>query len=72
MDKKVHFIFTMEKSLRWQFCPRLEIYQCPVECIACHTVSKPGMYYTKNAVHQVDCQVCGAVYVDQTGRTMRS
>jgi hypothetical protein len=69
---KVRLILTTEKSLGWQFRPRHESYQCPVECIACRTASKPGMCYAKNAVYQVDCQVCDAVYMGQTGRTMRS
>ena len=72
MDEKIRLIFTTEKPLAWQFRPRHETPPCPEPCLACRTAARQGACYTKNAVYQVTCSICKAVYVGQTERTMGS
>ncbi len=72
LSDMVRIIFTTERPLAWQFRPKHEFVPCPPQCIACHTAERPGYCFTKMAVYQITCQVCQAIYIGQTDRTIRS
>ena len=72
LEEKIRVVFTTEKPLAWQFRAKHEVLSCPPNCIACQTASKPGSCFTKNAIYRIECQICGAVYIGQTERTIRT
>jgi hypothetical protein len=72
LTEHLRLIFTTERSNAWQFRPRHEIQSCPSNCMACATSERPSSCFRKNSVYRVTCVLCGARYVGQTDRTMRS
>lgn len=71
MANTIRLIFTTERPLSWQFRPPRETQECPPGCLGCKTAVKPACFL-KAAVYEVTCSVCGAKYIGQTERTMRS
>ena len=72
MHEEVRVVFTTERPLSRQFRPRFKPMTCPATCATCLTARKPGMCYTKNAIYEITCDICGDTYIGQTKRTMRS
>lgn len=72
LNERIRVIFTTERPLGWQFRPQHETPPCPENCVACRTAERTGRCFTKDAVYWVSCKICGAVYIGQTNRTMRS
>jgi hypothetical protein len=72
MHEQLRIVFLTERSLGWQFRPKHEVYQCPDDCTACATATRPTTCFTKNAIYKIQCSVCSAIYIGQTSRTMRS
>jgi hypothetical protein len=72
MNDKVRLIFETEKPLSRQFRPLPETPVCPKPCISCDTAEKPNCCYRKNVIYKITCSLCGAVYIGQTERTVRS
>jgi hypothetical protein len=72
MSDKIRLIFTTERNLGWSFRPKREYVNCRDPCVACTTAIKPNQCYIKFAVYKIECNLCNAIYIGQTIRTMRS
>ena len=72
LEDKIRIVFTTESPLSWQFRPKTRPPPCPPNCIACSTSEKTGSCFKKNVVYRIKCDICSAIYIGQTERTVRT
>jgi hypothetical protein len=72
LDNKLRIIYITAKSLAWQFRGERDNMICPPKCSACRTACMQGKCFTKFCVYHITCNICGASYVGQTERTIRT
>ena len=72
MDTKLRIIFTTEPPLSRQFRPQPPSQNCPAGCFSCLTAKYKNNCFRKHVVYKISCLICNAVYIGQTGRTIRS
>jgi hypothetical protein len=72
LNNKLRLIYITAKSFAWQFRGERDTMTCPANCSACRTAFMKGKCFSKFVVYQIICDLCGAFYVGQTERTIRT
>ena len=60
------------KPLRQLFRPPVEKLTCLPDCATCAMTSMKKRCYSKGVVYKISCNICGLVYIGETGRTLQS
>jgi len=69
---KIRIIFVSQKPLARLFREKRETVRCPRDCHSCRTARHSGKCFTKFCVYEIKCNICNAVYIGETSRTIRS
>ena len=70
LHDKVRVIFTWPPTLSNLLKPARDKPRCPEHCITCNNSSRPNQCQVKACVYRITCNLCAAVYVGETGRSM--
>jgi len=72
LNDKLRIIFVNQKPLARLFRENRETVNCPRGCHSCLTARHPGNCLTKFVVYEIKCNICNAVYIGETSRSIRS
>jgi len=72
LDNHINLCFITSPSLKKLFRPPKEKVKCKDNCNTCKCSCKPNLCFSKNVIHQINCNICNKIYIGQTCRTIKS
>ena len=68
----VGLYFNPGRPLHKTFRPHIDRLTCGSDCMTCAMSTTKNRCYSKGAIYQITCDICGQVYIGETGRTLHS